>query len=118
MSAMKFIRGTTPSIEMTVKSEIDLHQVTEVWVYIYQQKTIKVNKELDDVTFDYENRKMFVRLTQNDTLGLKAGDALFQIRALLQDNTALATEAVEIEISEAYKDGVITPFVPEEETSG
>lgn len=114
MSNMQFIRGTTPSIEITVKTEIDLHQVSEVWIYISQQKTVKVDKQIDDVTFDYDHNKMTVKLSQDDTLGLKAGDALFQIRLLLMDGTALATIASEIDIAEIYKPGVIS----EENTSG
>lgn len=54
---MQFIRGTTPSIEITVQTEIDLHQVAEVWIYISQQNKVKVDKQLEDVSFDYENRK-------------------------------------------------------------
>lgn len=111
---MELIRGTTPSIEISVQTEIDLHQVSEVWIYISQQKTVKVDKQIDDVTFDYENRKMTVKLSQDDTLGLKAGDALFQIRLLLEDGTAVATIASEISIYEIYKQGVIS----EGETSG
>lgn len=114
MSSMQFIRGTTPSIELLYKQEIDLHQVAEVWIYVSQQKVVKVDKKLEDVTFDYENRKMTVKLTQLETLGLKAGDALFQIRLLLNDGTALATVAAEVEVMEIYKQGVIS----EEETSG
>lgn len=104
---MQIIRGTTPSIVITVQTEIDLQQVSEVWIYVSQQKAVKIDKKIDDVTFDYENRKITVRFTQNDTLGLKAGEALFQIRLLLNDGTALATVAADIEIIEIYKQGVI-----------
>lgn len=104
---MQLIRGTTPTIEMIVKTEIDLHQVAQVWVYISQQKKTKVDKVITDVAFDYEHRIMTVKLEQNDTLGLKAGEALFQVRLLLMDGTALATIADEIEIEEVYKEGEI-----------
>lgn len=105
---MQFIRGTTPSIVITVKSEIDLHQVAEVWIYISQQNKVKVDKELTDVTFDYEEKTMTVTLTQDDTLALKEGEAVFQIRVLMMDGTALATLASEVEIAPIYKQGVIT----------
>lgn len=105
---MKFIRGTTPSIEITVKSDIDLHQVAQVWVYISQQNKVKVDKLISDVTFDYENKKMTVLLSQEDTLGLRQGEALFQIRLLLQDETALATVASKVDVIEVYKGGVIS----------
>ena len=105
---MKLIRGTTPTIEIIVKTEIDLHDVSQVWVYISQQKKVKVDKIISDVTFDYDHRIMTVKLEQEDTLGLKAGEALFQIRLLLIDGTALATIADEVEIAEVYKEGEIT----------
>ena len=104
---MKFIRGTTPSIDISVKSEIDLHQVTQVWVYISQNGNVKVDKLISDVTFDYEHRKMLVRLSQDDSLSLKQGEAIFQIRILMNDGTTLATEASKIEVDEIYKEGVI-----------
>ena len=106
---MQFIRGTTPTIEITVTTQgLDLHQVAQVWIYVAQQNKVKVDKELSDVTFDYEHKKMFVTLTQEDTLGLKEGDAIFQIRMLLMDGTALATTMADIEIADVKKGGVIT----------
>ena len=105
---MQIIRGTTPSIVITVQPEIDLQQVSEVWIYVSQQKAVKIDKKINDVTFDYEHGKITVTFSQDDTLGLKAGDALFQIRMLLSNGTALATIAADIEIIEIYKQGVIT----------
>ena len=110
---MDIIRGTTPTITVKVKTELDLHQVSEVWLYISQGNKVKVDKKLDDCEFDYENRWIITTLSQDDTLGLKAGEALFQIRLLLNNNTALAMIARDIEIAEVYKNGVIKP---EEET--
>ncbi len=105
---MQLIRGTTPTIIITVQTEIDLHQVAEVWIYISQQNKVRVDKQLEDVTFDYDHRKMSVTLTQNDTLALKEGDALFQIRLLLMDGTALATLASKVDVKPVYKPGVIS----------
>ena len=114
---MQLIRGTTPTIEITVQTQIDLHQVAEVWIYFSQQNKVKVDKKVEDVVFDYEHRKMSVTLSQEDTLALKEGDALFQIRLLLLDGTALATLAIKADIKPIYKGGVITPE-EEEEVNG
>lgn len=105
---MQLIRGTTPTIQITVQTEIDLHQVAEVWIYISQQNRVKVDKQLEDVTFNYEERQMSVTLSQDDTLALKEGEAVFQIRLLLQDGTALATIASKVEVKPVYKNGVIS----------
>ena len=111
---MQFIRGTTPTIVITVQSDIDLTEVAEVWIYISQQNKVKVDKELSDITFDYENKTMTVTLSQEDTLALKADTpnlfltTFFQIRMLMNDGTALATIASKLSVKEVYKGGVIT----------
>lgn len=105
---MSIIRGTTPTICANIKNELDLHDVTQVWFYISQQKKPKVDKTISDCEFDYENRKILVTLTQEDTLNLKAGDAIIQLRILLNDGTALANEGNDEDILEIYKQGVIT----------
>ena len=105
---MQIIRGTTPTIEITVKSELDFNTIQQVWVYISQQNKVKVDKLISDVTFDPEHDKISVLLSQEDTLGLKADiDTLFQIRLLLNDGTALATTASKVKVIEVYKGGVI-----------
>lgn len=104
---MQIIRGTTPTITINVKSDIDMTAITQVWVYISQQKQVKVDKVISDVEIDVEHKKISVLLSQDDTLGLKAGEALFQIRLLLNDGTALATVAGKTTVIEIYKGGVI-----------
>lgn len=105
---MQIIRGTTPTITVNVLSEIDLTTVTQVWLYISQQNKVKIDKIIEDVTFDTEHRKISVLLSQEDTLALKADiDTLFQIRLLLEDDTALATPASKVKVVEVYKGGVI-----------
>ena len=105
---MEIIRGTTPTIVITIKNEMDLTLVQEVWVYIPQQKKVKIDKKIDDVTIDAEHNKITVKLSQNDTINLKANqDTLFQIRMLLDDDTAIATIAENISVEEIYKEGVI-----------
>ena len=105
---MQITRGTTPTIEINVKSEIDFAHIAQVWVYISQMNKVKVDKVIADVSLDAEHSKITVTLSQDDTLGLKAGDAIFQIRLLMDDTTALATKATKITIDEVYKPGVIT----------
>lgn len=104
---MEIIRGTTPTIIITVKDDIDLTQVDEVWVYISQQNKVRVDKTTESITIDPVEKQMMVSLTQQDTLNLKEGDALFQIRLLLTDGTALATIADDVEIRQIYKGGII-----------
>lgn len=104
---MDLIRGTTPTIYINIRDEIDLSKVVTIWIYVYQNNSIKICKELSDVSINIQDRQIIVELSQVDTLSLKRGDALFQIRILLNDGTALATKASNIHIDEIYKDGVI-----------
>lgn len=105
---MRIIRGTTPTIVINVKSEVDFSTVTSIWVYISQMGLIRVCKEITDVVFDQEKMTITLKLSQDDTLGLYEGEALFQIRLLLSAETALATVAERIFIDEVYKGGVIS----------
>ena len=105
---MQIIRGTTPTITINVRSDIDLSQVADIWVYIYQQNEIVIDKQLADVQIDAENKKITVSLSQEDTLSLSAGvGALLQIRLLLSGGIALATLAANVMIGEVYKGGII-----------
>ena len=104
---MKITRGTTPTININVKSEIDLAAISVIWVYITQDNRVVIDKELKDCTLDVENRVISLELTQEDTLALKVGEGLFQIRLLMIDGLALATKASRITVQEVYKDGVI-----------
>ena len=108
MNMMQIIQGTTPTIVATVKSDIELSTVTELWFYISQSNRVIVDKTLEDVTIDTEEKTISCTLTQQDTLNLKPGDALLQIRVFLNDEQALATVATKITVIKAYKGGVIS----------
>lgn len=104
---MQLIRGTTPTIVINVKDDLDLSQVVEAWVYITQQNKVKVDKVTSDIVVKPEEKQLTVLLSQDDTLNLKEGEAIFQIRLLLEDGTALATIGSDIEVYQVYKGGVI-----------
>lgn len=104
---MYIIRGTTPTIVINVKDDIDLSQIVETWVFISQQNKIRVDRTTG-IEIIPEEMKMKVKLSQEETLNLKKGDALFQVKILLADQTALATIAQDIDIFEIYKGGIIT----------
>ena len=104
---MVIIRGTTPTININITSELDLTDVTQVWAYITQYNGLKVDKLISDVDVQPDNDRIVLTLTQTDTLKLDAGKALFQIRLLLDDGTALADVAEEFDVLEVYKGGII-----------
>lgn len=105
---MQIIRGTTPTITANVRSSIDLSQVDDIWVYIYQQGSVVINKGISDVDIDTDLKTIKISLSQEETLSLKADTAaIFQIRLLLSSGIALATLAANVAIREVYKGGVI-----------
>lgn len=105
---MQITRGTTPTILINIKDSLDMDTIQQVWVYISQQNKVKVDKQITDVQIDTEKKQISVKLTQEDTLALKAGEGFFQIRILLNDGTAMATVADKILVVEIYKDGVMS----------
>lgn len=107
-NVIEFFRGTTPTIIVEVADDIDLLAIASIWLYISQNNKLKVDKNLDDVVIDVENKTITLSLSQDDTLELKKGDAIFQIRCLLFDGSALATYDVVVHVLEVYKGGVIT----------
>ena len=74
---MEIIRGTTPTIIITITSELDFTTIQQVWVYISQQNKVKIDKLISDVSFNPEEKKISVTLTQEDTLALKANSDTF-----------------------------------------
>lgn len=104
---LEIIRGTTPYIRITIKNDIDLTQITQVWIYINQSKKVIVDKTITDVDVNPTEKTLMVHLTQQESLNLKAGEAIFQIRMLLSDLNALATVATKASIIEIYKEGII-----------
>ena len=105
---LEIIRGTTPTITIKLKQELDFTTVTQVWVYITQKKVVKIDKVISDVTFDAENNQILAPLTQEDTLALKADmDTFFQFRILLNNGLALGIKGIAADIYETYKEGKI-----------
>ena len=105
---LEIIRGTTPTITIKLKQELDFTTVTQVWVYITQKKVVKIDKEVTDVTLDSENNQILAPLTQDDTLALKEDiDALFQFRILLNNGLVLGIKEIEARIYGIGKEGKI-----------
>ena len=70
---MDIIRGTTPIITFKVTNDVDLTNVTQVWVYLTQQNKPKVFKDISSVTVDAQTKNITTHLSQSDTLELRAG---------------------------------------------
>lgn len=99
-------RGTTPSIVYKLDTELDLNDLTQVWVTIESSK-IEMTKDITQVSIDDTEKTITVPLSQDDTLQFKAGKVKCQMRLYFNDTSAYATPITELTINDILKDGVI-----------
>ena len=95
-------RGTTPVNTFYVN--VDLREAT-IFVSYAQRGRIVVEKTGSDL--DVTEDSIEIRLTQQDTLAFKPGEVRIQIRYVLQDGTADASNIIETTSEEILKDGEI-----------
>lgn len=99
------IRGTTPTIVLTLPEDIDLSGATKAYLTIGQAGESVVNKDIDSLTLVANTAT--ATLTQNDTLELEAG-RMTQIQLRwLADGVAYATKIVTVPTDAILMDGVI-----------
>lgn len=99
-------RGTTPTLYLELETELDLSDITEMWV-TFKSSTVEVTKTLNEVIFDNETKTITVTLTQEETLKLYKGDCDVQVRIRTNTNLAYATDIANVEIGRILKEGVI-----------
>lgn len=99
-------RGTTPTVYLELDTELDLSEVSEMWV-TFRSPSVEVTKTLGSVIIDNELKIITVSLSQDETLSLYTGKCEVQVRFRLQNDLAYATEIAEVPIGRILKDGVI-----------
>ena len=95
-------RGTTPANTFNVN--VDLREA-RIYISYYQRGRVIVEKTGDDL-FVIESQ-ITTELTQEETLRFKAGPVRIQIRYVMPDGTADASNIIETTAEEILKDGVI-----------
>lgn len=100
-------RGTTPTIVFNINSDLDFSLLSQVWV-TFKSQTAEITKDIASLDLDNENRKISVRLSQTETLQFNNQHVETQIRFLLNDGTAFATNIVKFPINAILKGGVIS----------
>ena len=105
-------RGATPRITTHIPDDIDMSEITNVWIYISQsegcQNVVKVDKGITDVQIDPDEKTISVKLTQEDTIALKVGTGTIQIRLLLSNGDCLPSSEGTVRVLSLYKEGVMT----------
>lgn len=99
-------RGTTPTNTFTL--DLDLSSATVFITYGQGGKPI-VEKTGQDLTFGTQEQAytITVELTQEDTLKFRPGEVMIQIRYVMPDGTADASNIIKTTLLEIIKDGVI-----------
>ena len=104
------IRGTTPTITFEITSEIDLTTLTEIWFTVADSKTTtEITKKLSEnqVSVDNEVKTITAHFSQEDTLAFRSKTVDIQIRAITDEDVAVATDILSVELSQVLKGGVI-----------
>ena len=103
-------RGTTPTLifNLSKNSDLDFDDLTEIWITL-KLKTYSKTWEMTECVLDNEEKTITITLTQEDTLKMPSTEHMkAQIRFLMNDGTALATNIVDVNINDILKEGVIT----------
>ena len=101
-------RGTT--CKHTIRTNVDLTKAT-VFVTYQQGKSTILERTNSDL--EIQPRKIIVSLTQEDTLGFVANStATIQVRYIMADGTADASNKVTVNVQDIIKDGEITYVAP------
>lgn len=109
---MEIIRGTTPvfGYDLSDQEGIDFGQITAISLVIAQGSagTLKIDKDMDDVSIDSEAKTISFRMTQKESLSFEVGKAAAQLKLLMEDNTVLITEAEQIDIKKVLKGEIMS----------
>lgn len=97
-------RGTTPAFQIRVKG-IEFKNIKRIIVTI-KQKTVQLDYE-ERLSVNRDGNAVTVYMTQEETLKLKSGSAQLQVRILLLDGTAVASNIVSVNVDEILREGVI-----------
>ena len=95
-------RGTTPLNTFNVN--VDLREA-RIYISYYQRGRVVVEKTGEDL--EVTANQITTALTQEETLSFKTGPVKIQIRYVMPDGTADASNIIDTTSEEILKDGVI-----------
>lgn len=99
-------RGTTPTHVFT-DLPVSREEISNLWICYSQNGKEVFSVNLVETMFIADNA-LELTLSQMQTLSLEKGRAEIQMRILLTDGTALASEAVSLPVKEISREGVIS----------
>ena len=100
------IQGTTP--KHTFVLDVDVDQIKKVNILYTQEGYIVLKKTTEDCEFDKESKSVAVTLSQQDTFDFNTEAKVeVQVRLLLNDGQALASDPVKMSVSRCFDNEVI-----------
>lgn len=99
-------RGTTQVFKIVVLTKLDMSKIKQVYV-TFANKTTQITKDITDVKIEPDKKTITVYLTQYDTLAFTPGSVKMQVRILLTDGSAHASNTKTIEVEKILRDGEI-----------
>lgn len=101
-------RGTTPNLQIKIRSQLDLNNVKQCWATIKSSINSKeITYDLNNMVLDPEEAILSIRMSQEDTLKFGGGELNIQVRLLMDGDLAYASNIKRITINQILKDGVI-----------
>ena len=98
------IRGTTPRLVFAFKYTVDFVKVLRIT--FKQNGETKVEKTEKDVTF--EENKIILKLSQEDTLGLNENVVVeIQLKVLTTTGDVLATDPYQLRVIEIFNEEIL-----------
>jgi len=100
-------RGTTPTVTFTMP--FNLNTMTNVWCTFRQSNGFYLEKQLSAFTQDAANKKISVKLTQNETLAMQTNALLeIQMRVKFTNNDFGASRVVQTPVYDVLNDEVLS----------
>lgn len=100
-------RGTTPTLCFTVMTTLDLSEVEETWITL-RNLVYERTYSGDEVKVDPKNKRMYIDMSQEETLSFSPGKVNVQARMLMKSGKVFATKITSFVVEEILKDGVIS----------
>ena len=99
------IRATTPTVVIKLPKMIDMEEATEVYAsFETVDGTALFTKDLDSL--EVEDNKVYIYLTQAETLSLPLGIVNIMVNWLV-DDVRMATDPVEIKVKRNFIEEVL-----------
>jgi len=103
----EFSRGSTPSLTFSLETEMDLMNISAMWLTIEGAHN-KRTWVMSELSIDPEEKTVTVELTQEETLQFIPGEVEAQIRFLTDTGKAFDTDIVRMDVRRILQGGVIT----------